>query len=574
MIRPAVGGARNGAPRGLLRSLALVVPPQLDAFVLPGMDVARARGLDVESAGLRPVATPRHAAVLLIVGELPESLWDAATVVYAQMARPRAIVALGTEVIGPLPGPDASGAMSQEGLEGATERVRRLLRAGSWSQETEPFEAAALLPKGRTRRKKKPAEADAGTMERARRPPEDGDAAAGMKHDGAKHDGAEPPVAERPSNDPTANHGAMQHGAMGGGADMGFMSMVRLTQHLPKGADGLPMERVQTPFGPFFPGLPSGLALTLWLDGDTVAQVEVASPVGSRDASSDLSTGSRNLAERWARRHPLAPAAYRRLVEAAAGGSPLDLGHVAALELERAASHLNWLADFGHLLGYAWLARHASAWQLRLRTGCDLDRLAALEPKLLDVLRRVPRTPLLARRLTGIGVLDADELEGVGGPVARAAGLDRDARLDEPRYRSLGFEPVVRPEGDALARLRVRLDEIRASVALALAAYRAHGARGAIGAARPEVERRSERPVESGSGEVVDPPVRGARIETPRGVASLRLRTNGDGASEVELETPSIAVLPLVEKLAVGQELADALVAISSLDLSPWEVVR
>ena len=520
MTRPAVVGARNAAPRGLLRSLALVVPPQLDAFVLPGMDVARARGLDVESAGLRPVATPRHAAVLLIVGELPEALWDAATVVYAQMPRPRAIVALGTEVIGPLPGPDASAAMSQEGMEGATERIRRLLRAGSWSPEAAPFEAAALLPKRRTRRRKKPADADAGTMAPAGHPPESGDAAAGMEHDGAR-----PPAAERPSNDGTSNDGAMQHATMGGGADMGFMSMVRLTQHLPKGADGLPMERVKTAFGPFFPGLPSGLALTLWLDGDTVAQVEVASPVGSRDASSDLSTGSRNLAERWARRHPLAPAAYRRLVEAAAGGSPLDLGHVAALELERAASHLNWLADFGHLLGYAWLARHAAAWQLRLRTGCDLDRLAALEPKLLDVLRRVPRTPLLARRMTGIGVLAADELEGVGGPVARAAGLVRDARLDEPCYRSLGFEPVVRPEGDALARLRVRLDEIRASVALALAAYRAHGA---VGAARPEVERRSERPVESGSGEVVDPPVRGSRIETPRGVASLRLRTDGD----------------------------------------------
>ena len=56
-------------------------------------------------------------------------------------------------------------------------------------------------------------------------------------------------------------------------------------------------------------------------------------------------------------------------------------------------------------------------------------------------------------------------------------------------------------------------------------------------------------------------------------MASLRLRTNGDGAAEVELETPSTAVLPLVERLAVGQELADALVAISSLDLSPWEVL-
>lgn len=603
MSRTFVTGARNGAPRGLLRSLARVLPPQLDAFVLPGMDVARARGLEIEAAGLRPVATPRHAAVLLIVDPLPDALWDAATVVYAQMARPRAIVALGTEGIGPLPGPDASAATSQEGLEAATERVRQLLRASSWSEETEPFDAPALQPKRRRKSKPKKREAAGDGSEDAssgggdgpgggpRPTPEDTDLAAGMphgetqhgetQHGGAEHGSAEQPAGEQPSNDREPSPDAMPHGGMGGGSDMGFMSMVRLTQHLPKGADGLPMERVQTPFGPFFPGLPSGLALTLWLDGDTVARADIASPAGTGGSLRDLPASVGDLAERLARRHPLAPASYRRLTEAAGAaarsggtGSALDLGHVAALELERAASHLNWLAGFGHLLGYVWLARQASAWQLRIRTCRDVERLAALAPELLNVLRRVQRTPLLARRLTGIGTLGADELDGVGGPVARASGLDRDARLDEPRYRSLAFEPVVRAEGDALARLAVRLDEIRGSVALALAAYRSHGAGGAVGATRPERGSGPEQSSESGSGSaaVADPSLRAASIETPRGVASLRLRTNDGRLVEAELETPTTAVLPLVAKMAVGLELADALVAVASLDVSPWEV--
>lgn len=551
MNRPYVTGARNGPPRGLLRSLARVLPPQLDAFVLPGMDVARARGLNIEAAGLRPVATPRHAAVLLIVGELPDELWDAATVVYAQMPRPRAIVALGTASIGPFPGPDASAATSQEGLEAATERVRDLLRAGSWSEETEPFEAPALLPKRRRKRKKKKKEKPEETGDGNR----DAPASAGAGPGGSSPPPSEKADAAAEKHNDESKQGGMQHGGMSGGSDMGFMSMVRLTEHLPKGADGLPMERVKTPFGPFFPGLPSGLALTLWLDGDTVARADVATHALAGASVLDLSAGMGDLAERLARHDPLAPASYRRLAEAAGAAarsgqesSPTELRPVAALELERAASHLNWLAGFGHLLGYVWLAQKASAWQLKLRTCPDVDHLASLEPELLNVLRRVQRTPLLSRRLTGIGVLGRDDLDGVGGPVARASGLDRDARLDAPRYRSLAFEPVVRTEGDALARLSVRLEEIRRSVALALAAHRSNG--------------------------VADPSPPVERVETPRGAASLRLRTNDDGIAEAELETPSTTILPLVERVAVGLELANALVAVASLDISPWEVVR
>lgn len=540
MNRPYATGARNGVPRGLLRFLARVLPPQLDAFVLPGMDVARARGLNIEAAGLRPVATPRHAAVLLLVGELPEELWDAATVVYAQMPRPRAIVALGTESIGPLPGPDASAATSQEGLEAASEHVRDLLRAGSWSEKTEPFEAPALLPKRRRKRKKK-----------KEKPEETGDG-------------------NREKHNDKSKQGGMQHGGMGGGSDMdmGFMSMVRLTEHLPKGADGLPMERVKTPFGPFFPGLSSGLVLTLWLDGDTVARADAAPHALAGASVLDISAGMGDLAERLARHDPLAPASYRRLAEAAGaaapsgrGSFPTELGPVAALELERAASHLNWLAGFGHLLGYVWLARKASAWQLKLRSCPDVDHLASLEPELLNVLRRVQRTPLLSRRLTGIGVLGRDDLDGVGGPVARASGLHRDARLDDPSYRSFAFEPVVRTEGDALARLSVRLEEIRRSVALALAAHRSNGRGGSADPQAPAAR------VENSSAP-------GARLETPRGAASLRLRTNDDGIAEAVLETPSTTLIPLVEQVTVGLELADALVAVASLDISPWEVVQ
>jgi Ni,Fe-hydrogenase III large subunit len=43
---------------------------------------------------------------------------------------------------------------------------------------------------------------------------------------------------------------------------------------------------------------------------------------------------------------------------------------------------------------------------------------------------------------------------------------------------------------------------------------------------------------------------------------------------DVTLETPSMHHLRLVTSVAEGQEVADALAGVASLDLSPWEADR
>ncbi|HEB57411.1 MAG TPA: NADH-quinone oxidoreductase subunit D, partial [Gammaproteobacteria bacterium] len=60
------------------------------------------------------------------------------------------------------------------------------------------------------------------------------------------------------------------------------MSMIDVTKDLPRSGDGLPMEWINAPFGPFFPGLPGGLLLTLTLDGDTVAESDARSLIENR----------------------------------------------------------------------------------------------------------------------------------------------------------------------------------------------------------------------------------------------------------------------------------------------------
>ena len=577
------------------------------------MDIVRATGLDLEAAGIRATATPRHAACLLVVGELPEGLRRAAVVAYAQMTRPRVIVALSAGQLVPLPPPNVVAAADQEGLDYSVREARRILREEAWSPEAQPFEAEGLVPKRRKKKKDRREQksdgedrADHGQMRNgskeegatkqgmdhgAREPrgtnneqvdhSSQGEAATkqgGMDHGEMDHGSQGEAATKQSAMDHAAmDHGAvkkggkdqggMDHGQMGhGGMDMGFMSMVRLTQHLPRSADGLPMERVQAPFGPFFPGLPSGLGLTLWLDGDTVARVDLAQGVTSRGIEESLTGEPAELPGRLSRVDPFAPHSYRRLALLAlrwAGGrdgpGEQQPGWVMRAELERAASHLNWLAGFGRLLGFDRLVRQATHWQLVLHRGDDPESLAGLESALGKFLAGVPRAPLLGWKLKGVGRLAAADLEGVSGPVARAAGLERDARLSDAAYREFDFRPVLRRDGDALARLEVRLEEIRQSLVLARSAA---SGMSSVRAKPPQAP--PQLPTTPAGLE--------ATVETPRGRATLEVEGDGNRIAKATVETPSSALVKLIEGIAVDLELADALIAIASLDISPWEV--
>jgi len=61
-----------------------------------------------------------------------------------------------------------------------------------------------------------------------------------------------------------------------------------------------------------------------------------------------------------------------------------------------------------------------------------------------------------------------------------------------------------------------------------------------------------------------------ATVETPRGAARLQLTLKKGQVIAAQLETPSTPHLDLIDPLTEQQELGDALVAVGSLDLSPW----
>jgi NADH-quinone oxidoreductase subunit D len=87
-----------------------------------------------------------------------------------------------------------------------------------------------------------------------------------------------------------------------------------------------------------------------------------------------------------------------------------------------------------------------------------------------DVCRLLNRNRIFLDRCRGIGVLTKEEAINLSatGPIARASGVVRDLRKDEPylAYEELSssFKVVCATEGDCLARYLVRMDEMLESL--------------------------------------------------------------------------------------------------------------
>ncbi|WP_205544068.1 heavy metal-binding domain-containing protein [Rubrobacter indicoceani] len=541
-------GARGAGGSWFGRLLSRAVSRDLQAFVVPGEDIARARGLDLEGLGFGLADNPRRADVLVLVGGLPPGLKRAAAIAYAQMPRPRAIFAIGAGDASPLPEPEVSVAPDRgdrADIKNGVEALRGLFARSAFREGASDFDIAEV----RTQTeytcamhpevvREEPGSCPVCGMDLIPREAAGG----GPEHNSDdQHEGHEGPEHDSSNSEaePENDGNDMDHG------DMDFMSMIEMTKDLPRSRDGLPMEWVEAPFGPLFPGLPGGLSLSLTFDGDAVTEVRATSPVGARLES--LSGPVEDFPERLARLNPLSPVACRllalRALEDLGGSEPGEdtlLARNGALERERVASHLGWLAGLGRLLGQERLRRRAAKLQIALLRPGRAGEMPGFGTEVRGVIHDVRRTPLLGRRLRGVGVLPAGSR--TFGPVARASREESDA---------LCFEPVVLGGGDALARLQVRLAELEWSLSVLDSPQT--GAEPPVG------------PVRSGEGSAV--------VETPRGAARLRVRLEDGIVEVVELSTPSTAHLRLIRGLADDTELADFLISVHSLDISPWEVV-
>jgi NADH-quinone oxidoreductase subunit D len=85
-----------------------------------------------------------------------------------------------------------------------------------------------------------------------------------------------------------------------------------------------------------------------------------------------------------------------------------------------------------------------------------------------DVVRLLNRNRIFIERTKDIGTLSKEEAINLSctGPIARASGVVRDLRKDEPylAYKDFDFQVVCSRAGDCLARYLVRMDEMLESI--------------------------------------------------------------------------------------------------------------
>lgn len=253
-------------------------------------------------------------------------------------------------------------------------------------------------------------------------------------------------------------------------------------------------------------------------------------------------------------------------------------------ELERIHSHLLWLGVAGHevgfdtLLMYTWRDREivmdilASVTGNRVNYGINTiggvrrdisdgkkkEILAAM-----DVLEKQTRyyaslctaEPTLVKRLSGVGVLSKEDTLrlGVVGPTARASGVARDVRKDDPyaAYAELDFKVITDDHNDVYGRTLVRIGEL-------LESYRI---------IRQAIEQIPDGPIAVRAGRRIPPGEAVSRYEAPRGEDLHFVRSNGtDKPDRVKVRAPTLANVQAVSKMLEDRYLADMPIVIAAID--------
>ena len=213
--------------------------------------------------------------------------------------------------------------------------------------------------------------------------------------------------------------------------------------------------------------------------------------------------------------------AYTMAIEAAVGievSEPDRLLRALLLELERIYNHVSDLGSLANDVGFSVVNSHTQRLRetlLRinktvtghrfLRGALSVGRVSVLALPDPGALRRIAADvqeiiaitlghAIVRDRFTGTAPLSTSQAEAMGtlGYVARASGVDADARRDHP-FVDLGehFHVVTETGGDVLSRYRVRAGEFEVSIAVAidlvrrLGAYRGGGTASAATSAAP-----------------------------------------------------------------------------------------
>jgi NADH-quinone oxidoreductase subunit D len=386
-------------------------------------------------------------------------------------------------------------------------------------------------------------------------------------------------------------------------------------------------ERVILSMGPQHPSTHGVLRLVLELDGETV--VRALYDIGYLHTGFEKSFESKTYTQGITltdRMDYLAPLS-NNLGFCLAVEKLLDLEippraqwiRVLLTELTRIQSHLVWLGthaiDLGAMSVFLYCFREREdilrifemvSGQRMMTSYFRVGGLALGPPlgwlkQVENFIKRFPerleeyetlltRNPVWLGRTEGVGQISAETAValGVSGPSLRGSGVKWDLRKNQPysSYDKFDFEVPTQAEGDAYARYRVRLAEMRESLKIVRQA--AEGLpEGTIKASAPHIVLPDRESMKTSIEALIyhfkivtegfHPPVGEVyqAIESPRGELGVYLMSDGSPRPwRCHVRAPSFANLQALPKIIEGRLIADVVTCIGSIDIILGEIDR
>ncbi|MBI5361665.1 MAG: NADH-quinone oxidoreductase subunit D [Planctomycetes bacterium] len=273
-------------------------------------------------------------------------------------------------------------------------------------------------------------------------------------------------------------------------------------------------------------------------------------------------------------------------------------------ELQRIASHLLWLGTFamdlgGALGGGATVFLHCfreresildlfeevtgarfhynthtiggnrhdipAGWAAKVKAA-----LAVIEARIPEYECMTLDNKIFLERTRGVGVLAPDlALDlGITGPLLRACGIDHDLRRDAPfhAYDEVTVNVATAQGGDCLARMIVRMAELRESIRLARSMVDGLPEDSGINSGKP-IKLPVSIKVPAGQAYVA--------LETPRGELGTYLIADGSQFPyRLKIRPPSLHALSALPYILPGVTISDAVAILGSLDPIMGEVDR
>jgi len=210
--------------------------------------------------------------------------------------------------------------------------------------------------------------------------------------------------------------------------------------------------------------------------------------------------------------------------------------------------------------------------------GCRVDMPAGWLEQAQKVVREFPRfldeyeqllvgNEILMERTQGVGILSKELAVNAGmtGPMARASGVNYDIRKVDKYsiYDRFAFRIPLGAHGDVCDRYMIRFLEMRESVKILNEAMRDIPAGPIVD---PKMRIRGFRPK---PGEAY------GRIESPKGELGFYLISDGSpNPYRYRVRPPSLINLTVLEDLCIGQNVADIVAILGSVDIVLGEVDR